>query len=160
MELNPAMPLGAMGIDIAARLLTGTVVGLVLGIEREVKGFSAGLRTHGFVALSASLMTVTALVLFYQLGGRESRLDPLRVIEGMAAAIGIIAAGLIIVRGDNVKNLTSAAHIWLTATLGIASGAGLYPIVLLGAVLALALLIVVGLAEKRLPGSRHADDDE
>lgn len=156
MELNPPMPFGAMGFDILARLLTGTGVGLLLGIEREVKGFDAGLRTHGFVALSAALMTVTALVLYYQFGGRESRVDPLRVIEGMAAAIGIIAAGLIIVRGDNVKNLTSAAHIWLTATLGIASGAGLYPIVLTGAALALILLILVGIAEKRMQGSKHA----
>jgi putative Mg2+ transporter-C (MgtC) family protein len=158
MELNPWMPFDAMGLDIFVRLLTGTCVGMLLGIERELKGFDAGLRTHGFVALSAALMTVTALVLYYQLGGRESRLDPLRVIEGMAAAIGIIAAGLIIVRGDNVKNLTSAAHIWLTATLGIASGAGLYPIVLVGAVLALALLILVGMAEKWLPRSQNADE--
>ena len=153
MELNPAMPLGALGADIMARLLIGTGVGLLLGIEREVKGFDAGLRTHGFVALSAALMTVTALTLFYQMGGPASRLDPLRVIEGMAAAIGIIAAGLIIVRGDNVKNLTSAAHIWLTATLGIASGAGFYPIVLVGAIIALVLLIMVGAAEKWLPRS-------
>lgn len=155
MELNVPMHFDAMGLDIACRLLTGTGVGLLLGIEREVKGFDAGLRTHGFVALSAALMTVTALVLYYQLGGLDSQLDPLRVIEGMAAAIGIIAAGLIIVRGDNVKNLTSAAHIWLTATLGIASGAGLYPVVFMGAGLALVLLIFVGAVERWLPGSRH-----
>lgn len=151
MELNPSMPMSAMGMDIAARLLVGVGVGLLLGIEREVRGFDAGLRTHGFVALSASLMTVTSLLLYYQLGGLNSQIDPLRVIEGMAAAIGIIAAGLIIVRGDNVKNLTSAAHIWLTATLGIASGAGLYPIVVVGTVLALILLIAVGAAEKWFP---------
>lgn len=155
MELNPSMPISAMGMDIAARLLVGVGVGLLLGIEREVKGFDAGLRTHGFVALSASLMTVTSLILYYQLGGLNSQVDPLRVIEGMAAAIGIIAAGLIIVRGDNVKNLTSAAHIWLTATLGIASGAGLYPIVAVGTVLALILLTMVGAAEKWLPRSNR-----
>lgn len=158
MELNPAMPIGAMGMDIIARLLTGAGVGLLLGLEREVKGFDAGLRTHGFVALSASLMTVTAFVIYYELGGPRSRLDPLRVIEGMAAVIGIIAAGLIIVRGDNVRNLTSAAHIWLTATLGIASGAGLYPIVLVGTVLALIILIVVGGAEKWLPRRDRGDE--
>ncbi|KHK90783.1 hypothetical protein LK12_15535 [Novosphingobium malaysiense] len=146
------MHFDAMGYEAYLRLFVGTIAGMVLGVEREIKGHDAGLRTHGFVALSASVMTVTALTLFYQLGGPDSRLDPLRVIEGMAAAIGIIAAGLIIVRGDNVKNLTSAAHIWLTATLGIASGAGYYPIVAVGTGLALILLIVVGVAEKWLPG--------
>ncbi|GFM30707.1 MgtC/SapB family protein [Novosphingobium sp. PY1] len=157
-ELNASMPFDAMTGEIMLRLLIGTVVGMLLGFEREMKDYDAGLRTHGFVALSASIMTVTALALFYQLGGSQSRLDPLRVIEGMAAAIGIIAAGLIIVRGDNVKNLTSAAHIWLTATLGIASGAGFYPIVALGTALALILLVLVGFAERRWKDKRGSDN--
>src|SRR3546814_8742031 len=73
-------------------------------------------------------MTVVAIALYYQLGGPQSRIDPLRVIEGMAAAIGIIAAGLIIVRGGEVRNLTTAAHIWLTAGIGLASGAGYFAV--------------------------------
>src|SRR3546814_2757770 len=78
-------------------------------------------------------MTVVAIALYYQLGGPQSRIDPLRVIEGMAAAIGIIAAGLIIVRGGEGRNLTTAAHIWLTAGIGIASGAGYFAVVLIAA---------------------------
>ncbi len=159
MELNAPMSFESMGVEVVYRLLTATAVGLLLGVERELKGFDAGLRTHGFIALGAALTTIIALTLFFQLGGSESRLDPLRVIEGMAAAVGIIAAGLIIVRGDNVKNLTSAAHIWLTATLGIASGAGLYPIVVIGAGLALVILIGLGIAERRLPRTTHVEDE-
>src|SRR3546814_14878301 len=76
------------------------------------------------VALSSSLMTVVSIALYHQLGGAESSIDPLRVIEGMAAAIGIIAAGLIIVKGGEVRNLPTEAHIWLTAAIGITSVAG------------------------------------
>ena len=69
----------------------------------------------------------------------------------MAAAIGIIAAGLIIVKGGEVRNLTTAAHIWLTGAIGIASGAGYFAIVIIAAGLALVLLILLRFVERRLP---------
>lgn len=153
-NLNAPMPFAWPEAEIALRLGVATMVGMILGFDREVRGYDAGLRTHGFVALSASLMTVTAILLYNQLGGSQSRIDPLRVIEAMTAAIGIIAAGLIIVRGGDVKNLTSAAYIWLTATLGVASGAGQYPVVLIGGAIALILLVAVGFLERWLPGER------
>lgn len=159
MELNAPMELAWPELDVALRLVTATVAGMLLGLDREVKGFDAGLRTHGMVALASSLMTVSALLLYYQLGGSASRLDPLRVIEAMAAAIGIIAAGLIIVHGGNVKNLTSAAHIWLTAALGVASGAGQYPLLIAGVALALLLLVVLVALERWIPKADEADGD-
>jgi len=158
MEINAPMEFGWPELDIALRLVTATVAGMLLGLDREVKGFDAGVRTHGMVALASSLMTVSALLLYYQLGGPASQLDPLRVIEAMAAAIGIIAAGLIIVHGGNVKNLTSAAHIWLTAALGVASGAGQYQLVIAGVALALLLLVVLVTLERWLPKTDKADD--
>ncbi len=151
-HLNPAMPFAWPEAEIALRLAVATITGLVLGFDREVRGHAAGLRTHGLVALSASLMTVTAILLYFQLGGAQSKIDPLRVIEAMTAAIGIIGAGLIIVKGGDIKNLTSAAYIWLTASLGVASGAGQYPVVLLGGLIALILLIFIRFLERWLPG--------
>lgn len=123
-----------------------------------MKGYDAGLRTHSFVALSAALLTVTSLLLYEQLGGPDSSLDPLRVIQGMAEATGILAAGLIIVRGGNVKNLTTAAYVWLTATLGISSGAGFYPVVAIGTGIAIFLLIVIGGLERWLPDKERDRD--
>src|SRR3546814_18820623 len=111
MELNDALWSESIDIQILLRLGVATLVGLALGLDRELKGYDAGLRTHGLVALSASLMTVVAIALYYQLGGPQSRIDPLRVIEGMAAALGIIAAGLIIVRGGEVPHLTTARSV-------------------------------------------------
>lgn len=157
MELNEPLWWGSIDMQVLLRLGVATLVGLALGLDREMKGYDAGLRTHGLVALSASLMTVVAIALYHQLGGAESRLDPLRVIEGMAAAIGIIAAGLIIVKGGEVRNLTTAAHIWLTAAIGIASGAGYFALVLIAAGLALVLLVLLRVVERRLPQKEERD---
>lgn len=157
MELNEPLWWGSIDAQVLLRLGVATLVGLALGLDREMKGYDAGLRTHGLVALSASLMTVVAIALYHQLGGAESRLDPLRVIEGMAAAIGIIAAGLIIVKGGEVRNLTTAAHIWLTAAIGIASGAGYFALVLIAAGLALVLLVLLRVVERRLPQKEERD---
>ena len=78
----------------------------------------------------------------------------------MAAAIGIIAAGLIIVKGGEVRNLTTAAHIWLTAAIGIASGAGYFAVVLIAVGLALVLLVLLRAVERRLPSDAHEDANE
>ena len=118
--------------------------------ETVVHGTDAGIRTHGIVCLSGAVMTVTALLLWRQLGAAEGQTDPLRVIEGMATAVGIIGAGLIFVKGGDVKNLTSAAHIWLTVTIGIACGAGYWPVVTIGGGLALLMLVVFKFLSNRI----------
>ncbi|MFN2258378.1 MAG: MgtC/SapB family protein, partial [Parasphingopyxis sp.] len=125
-------------------------VGMALGIDRERHGVAAGIRTHGIVCLSGAVVTVTALMLWRQLGGPEGQTDPLRVIEGMAAAVGIVAAGLVFVKGGDVKNLTSAAHVWLTVTIGIACGAGYWPVVAIGGGLALVMLVAVKFLSARI----------
>jgi putative Mg2+ transporter-C (MgtC) family protein len=158
MELNPPMQFEWPDAEIALRLGIATLAGLILGFDREVRGHAAGLRTHGMIALTSAMMTVSAILLYHQLGGEESSIDPLRMYEATTAAIGIIAAGIIIVRGGDVRNLTSATHVWLTAMVGIASGAGQYPLVLLGGLTALVLLVVVRVAERYLPRKNEPVD--
>jgi len=108
------------------------------------------------VGLAAALAAVTAIALFYALGGTQTRSDPLRVIEGTAAAIGVIAAALIFIGERSVRNLTSATYLWLVATIGIAFGAGLYPVALIGTVLGLLLLTVARMFEDK-PFGAHDD---
>lgn len=129
--------------ELVARLGLAALIGMALGFDREYRDHPAGIRTHGILALSAALITTSALLLFEQLGGSEARLDPLRVVEGMATAAGIIGAGLIVFKGGDIKNLTTAAHLWLTAAIGIACGAGQYVLVAIAAVLGLFMLVVV-----------------
>ncbi|WP_279483861.1 MgtC/SapB family protein [Aureimonas sp. SK2] len=147
-------------LDVFLRLGLATVAGLVLGLDRELRGISAGIRTHGLVGLSSAVITVSALQLYeiLSLGGVHD-VDPLRVIQGLAQAVGFVAAGAIFVSRGDVHNLTSAANIWLAAALGIASGAGQFWLVGIGALYGIVILTVVRLAERRIPGSDKAERD-
>lgn len=146
--------------DIALRLGLATLVGLILGIDRELRGISAGIRTHALVAMSSATITISALILFHELNGlTNASPDPLRVIQGLAQAIGFVAAGAIFVSKGDVHNLTSAANIWLAAALGIASGAGQFSLVGIAAGFGLLILTIVRLVERLLPGSDKAQRD-
>lgn len=158
MELNPPMHLDALGWDPWLRLAGAALAGLLLGLDREVRGHGAGLRTHAILCFSAALVTLTALLLYYQLGGTESQADPLRVIEGTAAMAGVIGGALIVFSKGQVKNLTTAAHIWLAAAIGITFGAGLYPLAIIGTVGSVLLLTVFAWIEARAFGKSDGED--
>ncbi len=132
--------------QVLIRLGVATLVGLMLGFDREVRGFPAGIRTHALVALSSAAVTVSALKLTEQFDDS----DPLRAIQGLAQAIGFIAAGLIFAARDTVHNTTTAANLWLASALGIAAGAAHFDVVIVAASLGLILLVLVGQIEKRL----------
>lgn len=135
------------------RLGLATVLGLVLGFERERRGHDAGLRTHGLVSLSSGMLTLSALELVEHHGEG----DPVRVIQGLAQAIGFIAGGLIFVRGGDVRNMTTAASLWMAAAVGITAGAGQYVLVTAGTALALLLLAAVTLVERVFPRRDKTD---
>ncbi len=150
MHLNPPILAHFIDYDLALRLGMAAALGLLLGLDREIRGHPAGLRTHGLICFAAAAMTVAILALYYQLGGAaaNSRLDPLRVFEATGAFIGIIGAGLIVFSKGEVKNLTTAAHLWLTAVIGIACGAALWPLVVICTLIALLMLTLVGVIER------------
>lgn len=149
MELNAGIPIGMMNVDMLLRLGVASLLGLILGIDRELRGIPAGLRTHGLVCLSAAAMTICVIALYNQLGGPGSDLDPLRLVEGVGTFVGIIAASLIVIRKGDVHNLTTAVHFWLAAVIGIACGAGQWPLVCIAMIHAIVLMSLVRLIEKR-----------
>lgn len=139
-------------MEMVTRLGCAVFVGLVLGLDRELHGIPAGLRTHALVALSAAAITLSALLLHDTLDADgRTRTDPLRVVQGLAQAIGFIAAGVIFVSRGKVLNVTSAANVWLAAAMGIAAGAGQYLLVGIATALGLFVLIAVRMAERMLP---------
>jgi putative Mg2+ transporter-C (MgtC) family protein len=125
-----------------ARLAVAAAIGLALGFEREWRGHDAGMRTHALVALSSAMITVSSLLLFNQLKQQGGASDPLRVIQGLAQAIGFIAGGLIFIRGRDVKNMTTAASLWMAAAVGIGAGAGQYWLIAIATLIALVLLTI------------------
>jgi len=153
MELNPPVLTGWMDIDLVSRLGIAAVLGLILGLDRELRDKAAGLRTHGLICFSTAAMTVSIIALHHQLGGQRS--DPLRIFEAAGAFTGIIAAGLIVFAGGRLRNLTTAAHVWLTAVVGIACGAGQWPLVVICSAISIVMLTLLGIVERRW--SDHAE---
>jgi putative Mg2+ transporter-C (MgtC) family protein len=155
-----AEPLSAFTYEeMLLRLGLASAIGLLLGLDREMRGHEAGIRTHALVALSSALIMVSSLMLFAELRDDDFAPDPLRAIQGLSQAIGFIAAGMIFVRGSHVRNMTTAANIWITAALGIACGAGQYRVVIVGAGLAFLLLTLLKLFERYLPTERRSRED-
>lgn len=157
MELNDAVMIQWIDTQVLSRLGIAAVLGLLLGLDRELRGLAAGMRTHGLICFAAAMMTVSIIALYYELGDGAAavRMDPLRVFEATGSFIGIIGAGLIVFSKGSVKNLTTAAHLWLAAVIGIACGAGQWPLVLVGAVISVVMLTLLRVVERRF----FPDDD-
>ena len=134
-----AVAVPVSSIDLLGRLVLATLLGALIGLNRESQGKPAGLRTHALVALGAATLTVVGLLL--QAGDSSA---PSRVLQGVVAGIGFIGAGVILHRADGrgVEGLTTAAAIWIVAAIGVAAGAGLWRTAISVVVLVLLLLIV------------------
>jgi putative Mg2+ transporter-C (MgtC) family protein len=97
----------------------------LIGLEREWRQKSAGLRTNALVGTGAALFLLVSKYGFSDVVGAKVVLDPSRVAAQIVSGIGFIGGGLIFVRGDAVRGLTTAAVVWVTAAVGMAAGAGL-----------------------------------
>ncbi len=108
-------------MDITLRLLAAAVLAAVIGLERELRGKVAGLRTHILISVGAAAFTLGSL---YGFEGYEMA----RVASGVVAGVGFIGGGVIFRggRGDGIEGLTTAAAIWVTAGVGLAAACGLY----------------------------------
>jgi putative Mg2+ transporter-C (MgtC) family protein len=137
------LPDAAQVARVLARMLVASMLGALLGAERQRAGKAAGLRTHMLVALGASLF-----VLFPAEAGMAVA-DLSRVIQGVATGIGFIGAGTILKRPENeeIRGLTTAASIWLTAAIGMSVGAGHLWLPVVCAAAAWVILSVVGRVE-------------
>lgn len=132
------------GMDIVVRLFMGAVLGGFIGLEREIRARSAGLRTHALVGLGSTLFMIVSQQMLFMYG--EGNVDPSRIAAQIITGIGFIGAGTIMKSKFTMKGLTTAASIWTVASIGMAVGAGLYRIGIItafGAVLILTLLEMI-----------------
>ena len=143
---------GANEIEMVVRLLAALVAGTFIGYERSFHGRPAGLRTHVLVCLASSLlMLVTVYEDYWVRTEGMSRLDPTRMAQGIMTGIGFLGAGVIVKEGLNVRGLTTAASIWITAAIGVLAGVGLYLPMAFAVVLSLLVLSVFRWIENRVP---------
>ncbi|MHA7634105.1 MgtC/SapB family protein [Corallococcus sp. M7] len=130
---------------LIGRLLLATLLGGLLGVEREARNQAAGLRTHTLVALGACCFTLSSVYTeeLLRMGANPSgtQTDISRIASQIVVGIGFLGGGVILRHGEAVRGLTTAANLWLTASVDLACGLGLY--VAAGATVALALLSLV-----------------
>jgi putative Mg2+ transporter-C (MgtC) family protein len=130
------------------------VLSALIGVEREIRQKSAGLRTHTLVGFAAALIMLVSKYGFGDVVSERVVLDPSRVAAQIVSGIGFIGGGLIFVRRDNVRGLTTAAIVWLTAAVGMACGAGLPILALFVTALHFVVVFVFPQIVERLPRSR------
>lgn len=135
--------------QIVIRLLLAFVLGGLIGLERELHGRAAGLRTHILVCLGSALIMLTSLHLFY-FYYEVTRIDPTRIAAGVITGIGFLGAGTILRFRASVRGLTTAACLWAVAGLGLAIGSGFYAGAYITAALVLFVLFFLNKLERAL----------
>ena len=121
------------------RLVVSVVLGGIIGFERQHRGKTAGLRTHILVCLGSCLVAILSLNLYSDVEGKTNA-DPARLAAQVVSGIGFLGAGAIMKEGPMIKGLTTAASLWVVASVGLAAGVG----AMVGAV-ATTVLVVVAL---------------
>jgi putative Mg2+ transporter-C (MgtC) family protein len=132
-------------LDLAVRVLVALVFGLVLGAEREFRGHPAGLRTMALISVGSCIFTGLGLIPAF---GRS--VDPTRIAAQLVTGVGFLGAGSILRQGEEVRGLTTAASIWVVASLGMAVGFGYYLLAFIAVLLVLATLVVLKPIEDRV----------
>ena len=128
------------------RLSLATMLGAVIGFEREYHAKEAGIRTHLLVALGACLLSVYGFD--FMLDRDHVSFDPSRIASQVVTGIGFIGAGTIILQKQMVRGLTTAAGLWVTAAIGLACGNGMF---IIAAVTTVIVLMSLGLINVYLP---------
>lgn len=121
--------------------------GAMIGLERELKRKAAGFRTNILICVGAAIYMSVGLLLVHA-GGEQG--DPARIAAQVVTGIGFLGAGSIIQTGGAVTGLTTAATIWIVASIGLVAGAGFPLLAICAAVLVLLTLVVLGRFERRL----------
>jgi putative Mg2+ transporter-C (MgtC) family protein len=143
-----------IGSQMIIKLLLASLLGGLIGLEREVHGRPAGFRTHLLVALGSCLFVISSIH-FYELYGNRGGsgplgVDPSRIAAQVVTGIGFLGAGAIIREGASIRGLTTAACLWVAAAIGLACGAGLFLVSFLVTCLALLSLLLLKKVEYRL----------
>ncbi len=134
--------------SVALRLLVSLVLGGLIGLERESRHQPAGLRTHILITLGSTLIMLVSIFIPQTYQNFQNG-DPGRMAAQVVSGIGFLGAGAIFRLGANVRGLTTAATIWVSAAVGLAVGAGLYWGAAMAASVILFVLIVLNRVEKK-----------
>jgi len=141
-------------LQIFFQLLLAIILGGVIGLEREYKKKEAGLRTYALVSLGAAFFTIVSYVTLNSslvtASGIGITFDTSHIIGQIILGVGFLGGGLIVVRGVHVEGLTTAAGLWVAASVGVAVGSKLYLLAIFVSFLAVAILSGLRLIEEKV----------
>jgi putative Mg2+ transporter-C (MgtC) family protein len=150
---------------MVGRLGVACLLGGLLGIERDVTGHVAGLRTHMLLSLGSAMFALVSVSSFGEFIASDAstvQVDPSRIASYVAAGVGFIGGGAILKHGGNVTGLTTATSLWVAAAIGVACGLGMWQPALIAsgfALLSLAILHPISRALARRDGDEGRNGD-
>jgi putative Mg2+ transporter-C (MgtC) family protein len=127
----------ASDLELVQRLILAAALGAVIGIERELRQKSAGLRTNTLIAVGSALFTLMSIEM------ASAGADPTRIAAQIVTGIGFLGAGAIMRTGGGVQGLTTAATVWVNAAVGVAAGGGKYHLALIATGVTVIVLLVL-----------------
>lgn len=145
-------------IDIFIRILSALLLGFAIGLEREMTNKYAGLRTNILVCLGACIFTIISIYGFPTFADGDNVIisqatgvrDTARIAAQVVTGIGFIGAGTVFRHGATIFGLTTAATLWIAASIGMACGAGMYVVAILGTIFSILTLVSVRVFEKNI----------
>jgi len=145
-------------LDIFIRVLSALLLGFAIGLEREMTNKYAGLRTNILVCLGACIFTIISIYGFPTFADGDNVIvsqatgvrDTARIAAQVVTGIGFIGGGTVLRHGATVFGLTTAATLWIAASIGMACGAGMYGVAILGTILSIITLVSVRVFEKNV----------
>lgn len=132
--------------DFIIKLSLALLLGTLIGVERLFVHKEAGMKTHSLVAMGATLFIIISEVLMKKYGGLD--FDASRIASQIIVGIGFLGAGSIIFEGNQIKGLTTASGLWVTAGIGMAVGFGLYNLAIIATFFVLMIFIILSIFEK------------
>jgi putative Mg2+ transporter-C (MgtC) family protein len=135
-------------VDYIVCLLAAAGLGSLIGLEREVHGQPAGLRTHMILSVGAALAAILSVLYSQELSNPAFPSDPGRIVAQVVSGVGFLGAGAILRFGVTVKGLTTASSLWTTAIVGISCGSGYIQIACFTATLVFVILTIINRVEK------------
>ncbi len=146
-------------IEALIRLVAAALLGLLVGIDREIKHKPIGMRAYMLVAVGSAAFSIITMELGHITVPLEgvSQVDISRVIQGIIGGIGFLGAGAIIQSGQNIRGTGTGASIWCVGAIGIACGFGFYFFAAMTALLALIILVSIGFLRDNVKELKDGD---
>ncbi len=143
--------------EVIIRLIVAMLLGMVIGVERLLVHKEAGMKTHALVSMGSALFVIISEFLAIKYSGVVG-FNPVLIPANIIVGIGFLGAGSIILQGNRLMGLTTAAGFWVTAAIGIACGFGFLSLAIISTVLVLIIFILLNIFEK--PIKKFSGDGE